>query len=214
GDEFSVFVRQWYSDSYYGYSGIWISTSSSDPIANPGDFTELWEAGSGFAEGSWEEVIIDIEAYAGQTVHFAFKYEGQYDHEFYVDRLYVGTACDVPIATATAIPACETNSFNVELDVTSLGTASNLTITDNLGNAQTVSSTGTVTFGPYDSGSTATFTMADEANPTCNALVTATYLCPPSNDNCETATMISVFPYSEAQDASGATQSDFVTCGV
>ena len=44
GDEFSVFVRQWYSDSYYGYSGIWISTSSSDPIANPGDFTELWEA--------------------------------------------------------------------------------------------------------------------------------------------------------------------------
>src|SRR5690606_41556203 len=35
-----------------------------------------------------------------------------------------------------------------------------------------------------------------------------------SNDNCETATMISAFPYSEAQDASGATQTDFVTCGV
>src|SRR5690554_1934255 len=38
GDNLSVFVRQEFSNLYYVYSGIAISTASSDPIANPTDF--------------------------------------------------------------------------------------------------------------------------------------------------------------------------------
>src|SRR5690554_5351042 len=117
GDALSVYVRQEYSVSYYEYSGIQISTASNDPIANPSDFIEVWEAGAGFAEGSWEEVAVALDAYVGQTIYIAFVYEGEFSHQFYVDQFYIGATCDSAVATTNTISACDTNEFNVELNI-------------------------------------------------------------------------------------------------
>ena len=67
-------------DSYYIYHGIWVSTASDDPA----DFTELVELGVG-TEDTWEEVTLDLSAYAGQSIYIAFRYEGDWADEWYVD---------------------------------------------------------------------------------------------------------------------------------
>lgn len=212
-DALSVYVRQNYSTSYYNYSGIAISTSSADPIANPTAFTEIWEAGAGFAEDIWTQVSIALDTYVGQDIYIAFVYTGDYDHEFYVDNLYVGAACTAPEATATVVPACDSNQFSLDIEVTSLGTASSVTVSDDQGNSQTISTASTVSFGPYASGTNVTYTVADASNSACNMAGTATHLCPPSNDDCSGATVIDTFPHNSSEDGTGATQTDFVACG-
>jgi gliding motility-associated-like protein len=58
--------------------------------------------------------------------------------------------------------------FFVEADVTDLGSATDLDITDNQGNAaQTVSSTGVVSFGPYPNGTEVVLTAANNQDPNC-----------------------------------------------
>ncbi len=213
GDEFSVYVRQNYSVSYYNYSGIAISNASGDPIANPADFVEVWEAGAGFAEDSWEQVVLALDAYVGQSIYVAFVYTGDFDHEFYVDNMYIGTPCTAPVASLTTTAACDTGSYNVNVDISSLGTASSVIVSDDQGNSQTANATGTLEFGPYASGTDVTFTLADADNSSCNTALATTYLCPPDNDDCANATLISSFPHSSSEDATGATQEDYVYCG-
>ncbi|MDG4951460.1 choice-of-anchor J domain-containing protein [Weeksellaceae bacterium KMM 9724] len=213
GDEFSVYVRQSFSNSYYNYSGIAISNASGDPIANPTDFVEVWEAGAGFAENSWEQVELALDAYVGQSIYVAFVYRGEFDHQFYVDNMYIGTPCTAPTASLSTTGACDINSFSVSVDLTSLGTAANVIVSDNQGNTQTTSTTGVIEFGPYASGTDVAFTLSDVDNTTCNTVISTSYTCAPSNDNCATATAINSFPFTSSEDATGATQEDFVYCG-
>jgi len=86
----------------YNYSGVYISTGSNDPINNPDDFVELAEFSPEDYPDTWNEwnrAIIDLRAYAGQTVYIAFKYVGDFAHDFYVDNVEVGEipSCAVPI---------------------------------------------------------------------------------------------------------------------
>ncbi len=58
--------------------------------------------------------------------------------------------------------------FFIEADVTDLGSATDLTITDNQGNpAQTAFSTGIVTFGPYANGTIVQLTAENSQDPNC-----------------------------------------------
>jgi uncharacterized repeat protein (TIGR01451 family) len=70
--------ENWFS--YYAYHGIWISTATDDPA----DFVELIELGPG-TEDDWEEVVVSLNAYAGQDIYIAFRYEGDYADEWYID---------------------------------------------------------------------------------------------------------------------------------
>ncbi len=83
--------------SYYTYHGIWVSTTSADPA----DFVELVEIGAG-TEDAWEQVSVDLSAYAGQTVYLAFNYQGSYADEWYVDDVSItgesAALTDVPIS--------------------------------------------------------------------------------------------------------------------
>ena len=212
GDEFSVYVRQNYSTTYYNYSGILISTASGDPIANPSDFEELQELGEDFAEDEWVQVIIDISSHVGETVYFAFQYTGDYEHEFYIDNLLVGEQCENPTANFSTTDMCASNEFSIQAEITDLGSATSITISDNQGNLQTVSATGTYTVGTYTGGTEVTVIVANDENSSCAVQETLTVLCPPSNDNCDTAESIASFPFTNTVNASAATQTDFVTC--
>ncbi len=80
--------------SWYTYHGLWVSTASCDP--NDGDFVELTELGPG-TEGTWEEIAIDLSAYLGSDVCFAFRYEGNFSDEWYVDDVYVEACVNPPL---------------------------------------------------------------------------------------------------------------------
>ena len=213
GDAFSAYVNQNFSTLYYDYSGIVISTASGDPIANEADFVELFELGEGFAEDVWTRVNIDLADYVGQTVYFAFKYTGDYDHEYYVDDVFVGAFCEPATATTEVVPACETGQFNVNVNLTSLGSASSVIISDNAGNSVTASAAGTYALGPYSSGTTVNYTITDSDNSSCSATLSQAFGCPPANDECAGATLVSAFPFNEEGDATYATQVENLACG-
>ncbi len=97
GDELNFWYNQNFTVSYYDYSGVWISTASNDPIANPGDFMQLEEFGQ-TSEDVWTKKTYDLSAYVGQTVYVAFKYTGDWATELYIDdfSIEVPPTCPVP----------------------------------------------------------------------------------------------------------------------
>ncbi len=105
-----VFWQNQNFETWIEYHGIWVSTATNDPS----DFVELIELGAG-TEDTWEEVTIDLDAYAGQTIYLAFRYEGDWADEWYIDDVtYVNdvTAPDMHEITLTLeayIPGYYTN---------------------------------------------------------------------------------------------------------
>ena len=69
--------------AFYDYDGVMISTGNIDPASN--DYVELLEVGN--TDTEWTERAIDINAYAGSNpVYFAFRYQGDFAQEWYVDN--------------------------------------------------------------------------------------------------------------------------------
>ncbi|MEP5207956.1 T9SS type A sorting domain-containing protein, partial [Nonlabens ulvanivorans] len=96
--------------------------------------------------------------------------------------------CTNATATYSIVSDCETSGgFNIEVDITDMGTATDLTVTDDQGNdAQAVTEATTLTFGPYVNGTDVVITIADDNDETCEQssdTLTQT-VCPPSNDEC------------------------------
>lgn len=95
--------------------------------------------------------------------------------------------CVNPSATYTTPNNCPATTFNVVANVTSLGSATSLTISDNQASTlQVVTTTGNVTFGPYNFGTNVVLTLTNNQDNSC--VISSSSLsvagCPPSNDNC------------------------------
>ncbi|MGY0391488.1 T9SS type B sorting domain-containing protein [Bizionia sp. KMM 8389] len=76
--------------------------------------------------------------------------------------------------------------FEVAVDVTDLGDASSLTITDNLGSAPTnVTETGVIVLGPFAANSNVIVTVANSNDPNCTIESNPmAFLCPPPPNPC------------------------------
>jgi len=100
--------------------------------------------------------------------------------------------CVNPEATYSVVSLCSggTNQFNITADLTSLGSAASVTVTDNQsGSPQTVSSPQVLTFGPYENNSEVILTIRNDQNELCQISgpsLTQQY-CAPTNDFCATA---------------------------
>ena len=80
------FWRQDTRSSYYGYHGIWVSTTSQSDTST---FVELQQI-LATSEGIWEHSIVDISAYAGQpTVYFAWRYNEVNGTNWYIDDINI-----------------------------------------------------------------------------------------------------------------------------
>ena len=90
---------------------------------------------------------------------------------------------------------CSSSSFEVIADITDIGSANTITVTDNQGSSpQTVGSASAVTFGPYAFGTSVIITATNDDTPICN-VVSATQLvaaCPPDNDECSGALALTI----------------------
>lgn len=64
--------------------------------------------------------------------------------------------CTFPTATYTVVPDCGNGQFSIDVDVTSLGDATGVDITDGTTTYQTNVSTGTYTIGPFSAGTNQT----------------------------------------------------------
>ncbi|WP_298901354.1 choice-of-anchor L domain-containing protein [uncultured Psychroserpens sp.] len=77
--------------------------------------------------------------------------------------------CVQPEATYSVVSNCTVGpEFFVDVDLTSLGSATSITLSDDQGSAdQTVSATGIVTFGPYDNNTPVVISVANDDDPNC-----------------------------------------------
>jgi gliding motility-associated-like protein len=99
--------------------------------------------------------------------------------------------CINPQATYTVIDDCDNgDQFLIDVDITSLGDAESLTISDNQGGAtQTATATGVYTFGPYPFLTDIVISVANDQDVNCviNSNAIQLFACPPANDNCSGA---------------------------
>jgi hypothetical protein len=124
---------------------------------------------------------------AGTTYHIRLETQTAGDAGTF--DIGVSTPCQ-PNGTRTVVPDCANNQFFLDVNVTSLGTSSTITIaTDYAGDVEpVVNTTGTVQVGPYPNGTTVIVTLTHENGGACNlALSSATNNCPPPNDLCANA---------------------------
>ena len=100
--------------------------------------------------------------------------------------------CTLPEATFTTVPDCDNDQFFIDVNVTSLGDATSLEISNDF-DATTVQATaiGTYQAGPFPFGNTVKVFVMNEQDNNCiisseNFTVLA---CPPDNDECDSATI-------------------------
>ncbi len=101
--------------------------------------------------------------------------------------------CTNPTATYAVIDDCANGQqFLIDVNITSLGDANSLTVTDNQGSTGIqVSNTGVVTMGPYPFATPVVITISNDQDVNCviNSSPIQVAACPPSNDNCSGATV-------------------------
>lgn len=105
-----------------------------------------------------------------------------------VEVTYPTPSCTSPAATASVVESCPT--YSVDVDITDLGDASSVAITNDAGVAATtgITALGVVTVGPFDQGTPVNLTLVHEQDGLCSvALGSFADTCPPLNDICSGA---------------------------
>ena len=103
--------------------------------------------------------------------------------------------CIQPQVTFSKTFDCGSSSFEVIAEITDLGSASTITVTDDqLSASQSISSTGPVTFGPYPFGTAVVLTVTNDDTPICNVVSPGQIFvaCPPANDECDAAEQLTI----------------------
>ena len=101
----------------------------------------------------------------------------------------VAASCTPPAATTTVVPACGTAEYSIDVNVTALGSGTP-SITDGT-TSWPVSAIGVVNVGPFASGSSVTLTLLHGSDATCDLpLGSFNYACPPANDDCLNAQVL------------------------
>lgn len=67
--------------SWYNYHGIWVDTNAGTDTLN---FFELQVLPAG-TDYTWEQITINLSAFINDTITIAFKYQGNYADEWYID---------------------------------------------------------------------------------------------------------------------------------
>lgn len=130
--------------------------------------------------------------------------------------------CINPDFTLSTTQDCGNGEFYVDVDVTYMGDASSLTISDNFGNTGGgINATGVYAgYGPYTSGSTVEITLTNNNDNSCFYTDSIYFFCPPVNDECANSIALTVNTDGTctnvlAASNAGATESvsDPLTCG-
>ncbi|WP_225036181.1 T9SS-dependent choice-of-anchor J family protein [Winogradskyella sp. SM1960] len=104
--------------------------------------------------------------------------------------------CTNATATYSVVSDCETSGgFNIEVDITDMGTATDITISDDQGSdAQAATEATTLTFGPYVNGTEVVITILDDDDATCeqSSDILTQVTCPPANDECSGAEALTI----------------------
>ena len=159
------------------WSGIFVYTDCSDIGSNA---CVAGVANSGTSAREFDFVVTN-----GVTYYFVIStYPTPQSTNYSLD--ITENSCINPTVDFSVVNDCDNSGgFMIEADITDLGSATSLTVSDDQGSTdQSASSTGVVSFGPYANGTEVTVTITNEQDGTCfvssDALTQSA--CPPVND--------------------------------
>ncbi|WP_452227189.1 T9SS type A sorting domain-containing protein [Lacinutrix cladophorae] len=124
---------------------------------------------------------------AGNTYFIVLSNSGSTRTYNYFLTVEQNSCINPAIGTLTPIADCGNGQFSVDVDVTYLGDATSLTLTDDDAismDVTNITSTGIVTAGPYPSGTIVNFTLTSDQDGTCSYSDSTYFYCPPTNDEC------------------------------
>ena len=113
GFELSFFEQHSSTEFYVGH-GVWISTGSADPAS--GDFEQL--ATWADLPSDWVERTVSLDAYEGQTIHLAWRFQGTW-HTWFVDEVAVAPSnlVDVGCNSWSGVPGFQSDLEPLSLAV-------------------------------------------------------------------------------------------------
>ncbi|MFN8275657.1 MAG: T9SS type A sorting domain-containing protein [Flavobacteriaceae bacterium] len=132
-------------------------------------------------------------------------------------RSYV---CGIPPCVSSTVAFsterdCDNSTFTILADVSSLGSAATLTVSDDQSSpTQSVNAPGVVTFGPYSFGTTVTLSVANDDNSLCTVTSDplVIFACPMANDDCSNAVTLNCGDALTNQTTEGATGGTSTSC--
>ncbi len=127
---------------------------------------------------AWQNITVDLSAYTAGALHaFRFRTEisatgSAYYNDFIIDNIcFNGDAstacCTPPTATATVVEDCVAG-FTVDVNITDMGDAASINITDGTTTIGTATMAGIVNVGPFTNGTPVDITLEHDTNPQCN----------------------------------------------
>ena len=188
----------------YNYLGgndvVYSYTATSDTSINVSMSPDTTYAGI-FAYDSCENIGVQCYAAAlnsNSTDNLSFDMNVSAEMTYYIvistwpspytvgyDLVITENTCSDPVVTATA-SSCEGDEYYIDVDLSDMGTSTQYTISDNLGNGQSLDAAGMVTFGPYTGADPVEIrVVGDDAN--CDKYITvfsACQACVPTGINC------------------------------
>ena len=133
----------------------------------------------------------------GDTIYLGFATDGSVScdssttYSGGIDWTIACATCINPSAEYTVIDDCANgDQFLIDVNITSMGDADSLTISDNYGtNTQQTTTTGIVQMGPYPFLTDIVITTSNDQDVNCviNSNPIQLFACPPENDNCSGA---------------------------
>ncbi|WP_339622506.1 T9SS type A sorting domain-containing protein [uncultured Winogradskyella sp.] len=134
--------------------------------------------------------LTEVVLLAGNTYFMVLSNSGS-TRTYTYDLIITQNDCINPSMTFAPVSDCGNSQFTVDVDVTYLGDATSLTLTDDFSNTYSnITATGIVSAGPYPSGSTVNFTLTNDQDGSCSFGDSTFFFCPTSNDECATATVL------------------------
>ena len=116
-------------------------------------------------------------------------YSGSYGVTLDFTINVVVATCAPAIVTTTVVPDCANTQYSIDVDVTTVGDATE--ITDGT-TTWAISSTGIINIGPFTDGASVSLSIT-HTDATCDfSLGTFTNVCPPANDECADADALTV----------------------
>lgn len=149
-DRLSFYVKSRSSSFLESYEVLLSTTDALEA-----SFSTVLQASSE-APSAWTQLTFSLSAYVGQTIYVALRATGTDEFNLYADNFVndAAPACTPTVVdSSTVVDDCGSSLFSVDVVVSTVGDGS--VITDGLGGSFPIIA-GTVTVGPYATGTTVT----------------------------------------------------------
>jgi len=164
------------------YSGIFVYTDCADIGTT---------CAQGVANSGSADRVFDLTVTNGTTYYIVISTWASPQSTTYTLDITENT-CANATATFNIVDDCaNSGGFFIEVNTTDLGSATSLTAFDGT-TSMPITATGTVQFGPYTNATDVTITITNDQDNSCQLTsgVLTQAVCPPSNDDCSGATVL------------------------